>query len=236
MKRIAPLCVFLVGTTLLATAEDHWQSDPKKCSEPGQTDPHCKPSAGPGFTQGSARIESTPSAQNIAMLKQHAANGDAEAQYNLGNLYAFGQGVTQDYARAAIWYREAAQQGNADAQFALGDLYEDGNGVPQDYSQAATWYRKAADQGDVVAQLDLGVLYEHGHGVPRDYAEAYFWLDLSAAGKVPGLTPEFTAAFREGMRKTRDEAASHLTPADLSRAQERARKWFEDHPPKRLSQ
>ena len=29
--------------------------------------------------------------------------------------------------------------------------------------------------------------------------------------------------------KWRDEASSHLTPADLSREQERARKWFEDH-------
>lgn len=29
--------------------------------------------------------------------------------------------------------------------------------------------------------------------------------------------------------KSRDEAASHLTPADLSREQERARKWFEAH-------
>jgi hypothetical protein len=27
----------------------------------------------------------------------------------------------------------------------------------------------------------------------------------------------------------RDEAASHLTPADLARAQERAREWFEEH-------
>jgi len=62
--------------------------------------------------------------------------------------------------------------------------------------------------------------------------DAYFWLDLAAAGKVAGLTPDFAVEYREGMRKTRDEAASHLTPADLSRVQERARKWFNEHPAK----
>jgi len=32
--------------------------------------------------------------------------------------------------------------------------------------------------------------------------------------------------------KYRDDAASHLKLADLTRAQERVRRWFEDHPPK----
>ena len=99
-------------------------------------------------------------------------------------------------------------------------LYNNGQGVPQDYTQAAEWYRKAAEQGLDNAQYNLGVLYNDGQGVPQDYAEAYFWLDLGAAGKPPDA---------EQVAKDRDEAASHLTPADLSREQERARKWFEAH-------
>jgi hypothetical protein len=58
--------------------------------------------------------------------------------------------------------------------------------------------------------------------VPEDFAEAYFWFDLAAAGKLDASDMEFAA-------KHRDEHASHLTPADLSREQERARKWFEAH-------
>ena len=77
--------------------------------------------------------------------------------------------------------------------------------------------RKAAEQGDDYAQYHLGDLYNKGRSVPQDYAEAYFWLDLAAAG----TSGEIAAA-------ERDEVASHLTPADLSREQERARKWFED--------
>lgn len=92
--------------------------------------------------------------------------------------------------------------------------------MPQDYAQAASWYRKAAEQSNARAQYFLGRLYDKGRGVPQDFAEAYFWLDLAAAGRPP---------LAELAAKHRDEAASHLTPADLSRQQERARKWFEEH-------
>jgi hypothetical protein len=61
--------------------------------------------------------------------------------------------------------------------------------------------------------------------LPQDYAEAYFWYDLATAGKTDTLDAEQAA-------KLRDEAASHLTPADLSREQQRARKLFEDPPAK----
>ena len=105
----------------------------------------------------------------------------------------------------------------------LGRAYEEGEGVPQDYAQAALWYRKAAQQNDALAQFSLGFLYDFCRGVPQDYAEAYFWLDLAASRKI-------VAVKQEDIEKIRDEAASHLSPADLSKVQERARKWFETHP------
>ncbi len=107
-------------------------------------------------------------------------------------------------------------------QIGLGRLYEWGNGVPQDYAQAANWYLNAAEQGDSLAQWNLGSLYDER---TQNYAEAYFWLDIAASEKIDGVKPEDVA-------RDRDEAASNLTPADLLRVQERARKWFEDHPAK----
>ena len=38
--------------------------------------------------------------------------GDASAQYKLGNRYANGKGVPQDYVRAHMWYNIAASYGN----------------------------------------------------------------------------------------------------------------------------
>jgi uncharacterized protein len=136
--------------------------------------------------------------------------------------------VPQDYAQAALWYRKAAEQGDTVAQTNLGNLYYDGPGVLRDYAQAVLWYRKAAEQGDADAQDSLGDLYLHGQGVPRDYAEAYFWYDLAAASEKD--TPdEQDASDSKPFAKDRDEAASHLIPADLFREQGRAGKWFETH-------
>ena len=101
-------------------------------------------------------------------------------------------------------------------------------GVPRDYAQAALWYRKAAEQGNAGAQEALGDLYDTGRGVSRDYAEAYFWYDLAAAGEED-TSDEEDASDSKHVAKDRDEAASHLTPADLFREQGRAGKWFEEH-------
>ncbi len=73
------------------------------------------------------------------------------AQNDIGDLYANGRGVPQDYAQAMAWYRKAADQGNAVAQYNVGSLYERGQGVPQDIAQALAWYRKAADQDETDA-------------------------------------------------------------------------------------
>jgi len=41
-------------------------------------------------------------------------------------MYTNGEGVVQDYAEAAKWYRKAAEQGYARAQSALGFMYNTG--------------------------------------------------------------------------------------------------------------
>jgi TPR repeat protein len=115
-----------------------------------------------------------------------------------------------------------AKAGEPAAEFRVGYRYQHGKGVSQNYAQAALWYRKAAEQNNPSAELNLGFLYANGQGVPQDNAEAYFWFDLAATGKAG-------AAFAEIAAQDRDKAASHLTSDDLSRAQERARNWFEDH-------
>jgi TPR repeat protein len=69
-----------------------------------------------------------------------AAQGDADAQNNLGVMSANGQGVLQDYAEAMKWCSLAAVQGNARAQLNLGNMYDNGRGVPQDYAEAVKWH------------------------------------------------------------------------------------------------
>lgn len=73
-----------------------------------------------------------------------AAQGNAEAQNNLGELYAKGQGVPQDYSQARQWYEKAAAKGHALAQNNIAELYYAGLGVPQDYVRAYLWVSLAA--------------------------------------------------------------------------------------------
>ena len=76
-----------------------------------------------------------------------AAQGFADAQQRLGDLYYLGQGVPRSYSQAAFWYRRAAEQGSARAQFQLGHLYDVGLGIEHDYTQYRYWTRMAAEQG-----------------------------------------------------------------------------------------
>jgi TPR repeat protein len=159
-------------------------------------------------------------------FRKGAEQGNPGAQFMLGGLYHFGQGVPQDSAQAFAWIMKAAKQGHTDAEFFIATAYGVGWswGVAKDDAQTVVWLRKAAEQGHFNSQFALGQAYEAGDvGVPQDYAEAYFWLDLATFGNA-------TDSKRKEAHKLRNEAASQLTPADLSRVQERARKWFAEHP------
>ena len=70
-------------------------------------------------------------------------------------------GVSQDSAKAAALYREAAEQGIAWAQYSLANLYVTGQGVAQDYAEAYLWLDLAASgkmvgmsPGDVIRLRD----------------------------------------------------------------------------------
>ena len=57
-----------------------------------------------------------------AAVLQAANQGDADAQFNLGWMHDKGEGVPQNHALAASWYRKAADQGHADAKQRLETL------------------------------------------------------------------------------------------------------------------
>ncbi len=103
-------------------------------------------------------------------LRPLAAQGDAQAQFNLGVMYDNGKGVPQDYAEAIRWFRLAATQGYALAQYKLGVMYQDGTGVVQNYKQGYMWFNLAAAQGDEDALTLRDLLAEKM--TPAQLAEA----------------------------------------------------------------
>lgn len=83
----------------------------------------------------------------LRIYRELAARGVAAAQFNLGVMHDFGQGLARDPAAAVRWYRDAAAQGHGGAQFNLGGMYFDGTGVPQDRLRAYMWFTLAATAG-----------------------------------------------------------------------------------------
>ena len=110
-----------------------------------------------------------------------AKNGDAEAQYNVGMIYANGKGVKADLSEAMKWYEKAALQGHIEAQHALGLLNTHaGNYIFANPEDSVKWFRAAAEQGHASSQHFLADAYVEGDGVVRNYAEAAKWYQKAA--------------------------------------------------------
>jgi uncharacterized protein len=80
-----------------------------------------------------------------------AEDGHAKAQFRLGCLYTFGQGVPEDHEEAVRLFHLAAEQGDADAQNNLGGMYAEGLGVEVDLVEAYAWFELAAAAGHETA-------------------------------------------------------------------------------------
>lgn len=150
----------------------------------------------------------------VQNLRTLAEQGNAEAQFNLGQSYEHGRGVPKDYAEALRWYRLAAEHGDPFAQFDLGNHYSEGIGVPKSEKEAVRWWELAAAQGFPPAQHTLGKALATGaHGVSPDKIQAYVWFALSSAQG------------NEEARQERDALTKQLTPAQVAKAKQIVKQW-----------
>jgi TPR repeat protein len=104
-----------------------------------------------------------------------ARAGDPDAQYNLGAIYARGEGGGASGEAAHRWFLLAADSGNAAAAYEVGQNFARGRGVPQSDSSAVGWIRQAAVQGYGPAQIEMGRRHLAGDGVEQDAARARTW-------------------------------------------------------------
>lgn len=157
------------------------------------------------FLTGSAAVKAQ--AEDIRAM---AEQGDAKAQFILGDMYEHGHGVSQSFAEALTWYQASAKQGFVAAQSTLGYLYQYGEGVEKDPQAAFMWNRKAAEQGDAHAQHNLAVMYDEGTDIPENDVEAVKWYRKAADQgydraqlnlgisywKGEGVTQDYVEAYR----------------------------------------
>jgi TPR repeat protein len=159
-----------------------------------------------------------------------AAQGDAEAEFQVGKAYALGQGAAQDWLAATKWYRQAAEQGHAAAQTELGVCYHRGQGVDYDAAESVKWLRQAAAQDDAEAEAMLGLAWLQGRGVDESLDEAGKCLRKSAEhGNPHGIGLLLALEWLEALVEAKDltlatknlrdaaEAGNSIAQASLGR-------------------
>lgn len=142
-------------------------------------------------------------------LRAAAASGNPAAQYEVGQRYARGGGVPQDYGQAAYWFELAGKQNLAIAQYRLATLFEKGRGAAQDMEQARSWYERAAQAGNVKAMHNLAVIYAEGKGVPQDFTKAGQWFLAAADHGLADSQYNVAVLFERGLGVTEDLSEAH---------------------------
>jgi TPR repeat protein len=140
------------------------------------------PASAQNVKAGIEAWQSADYARAVAIWRPLAEEGDADAQFNLGQAYRLGRGVKIDLGSAQTWLERAAAQGHLDAQTTLGLLLF-GNG---NQAEGARWLKQAADKGEARAMLIYGTALFNGDGVPQDRVLGYAYVSRASA---QGLGP-----------------------------------------------
>ncbi|MBY6241042.1 tetratricopeptide repeat protein [Methylosinus sp. Sm6] len=134
--------------------------------------------------------------KSLEALRYAADGGESLAQWKLGRMYADGDGVARDDAKAYSYFSKLVEHFAEDepsprerlmaagAFVAVGVYYLEGIASAQvapDISRAFDLFRYAATYfGNADAQYNLARMYLDGNGVVKDARQAANWLDLSA--------------------------------------------------------
>ena len=94
-------------------------------------------------------------AQQRALLTNAAIANSADAQFQLGLMYANGVGGPKDDFAARSWFEKAAAQNDPDALDWMGSFAASGRGGPRDVTAAKSYYARAAALGNEDAKTEL---------------------------------------------------------------------------------
>lgn len=162
-----------------------------------------------------ALIKSGSSKQGLSQLEHIANTGNAEAQSLLGDIYADGQWVVQNFSTAAKWRERAAAAGHIPAMNAIGKHYAEGYGVEADLQLAERYLVTAAETGDREFQYDAGVLYDNPTNALYKPEQAIKWYKLAAEQQQVNAQASYGLMLYQG-RGTKSDAAEALTWLQLA--------------------
>ena len=78
-------------------------------------------------------------ARAMRMFLPPAIEGNAIAQYHIGEMYYLGRGVQDDNCLALLWLEKAARLGHPVAAYLVADMQSTGDGIRSDKEMAYRW-------------------------------------------------------------------------------------------------
>lgn len=132
----------------------------------------------------------------VALIREAAEAGLADAQAVLGQMLLDGVEVAVDTRAGFGWFMRGAAQGHLVSLNMVGRCYELGQGVTPDPVRAAQCYRVAAERGMPEAMYNYATQLALGAGVAQDKAAALGWL-RKAAARGFAKAENFVGSFHE---------------------------------------
>jgi len=113
----------------------------------------------------------------VSWYRAAAEQGDAGGMAGLAEMYAKGEGVERDPARARELFEQAAEAGHVTSMIVLAAAWENGGlGLTADDSRAGEWLLRAASEGDIQSMERVAAAYEAGGlGLAEDRTQADYW-------------------------------------------------------------
>ena len=156
-----------------------------------------------------------------------AEQGNAEAQYKVGEMYEMGRGVQQDREKAREWYTKAAGQDHKKSTYRLLFLDIQASGMNNARKQQLQALQNEANSGVGDAQYFLGRMFAAGVGVPKSYSNAETWLSKATFNGIPEAENDLIAV-QEEIARIEARQAQRKAEAEAERkkqeAAEKARK------------
>jgi len=144
-----------------------------------------------------------------------ARAGNAEAQFNVGEMFEKGSGVAANMQNAFTWFELAAKQEHQKAQYKIAYMYYRGEGVDANPAKAFQLMDPLAKIGYARAQYYLALMHETGAGTTRNVDHAYLWYSRAAAGGYTLAAEALADKKRFPAQRTQIETAR----AELAREQ-----------------
>ncbi|CAN0486387.1 unnamed protein product, partial [Laminaria digitata] len=178
-------------------------------TQPGADDPRVK--------EGFAAYQRSEFKKAYDIWLPLAEAGNAEAQFRVGRLYSFGDGLHLDPLKAIRWYNRALKNGHLMAAFNVGVHFGEFSSAHYDLKRSVESFLIGANAGDVDAQRALAFAHIVTHIRNQDFAEAYKWFFVAQKNGDPRSNQEIL------------DLDKFATKAERLEGEQRMREWFKTH-------